>query len=445
MEHRKTLKGVEAILMQLGSDEARANAITSLVGKRKILTYLLENAIKTYEHNEDYQKAAEIAEKTGLVERAQQLYGKAIDCYEKAELHSYAAELAEKVGLPERAIENYIPIYEYDKAKEVAKKAGILEKAIDIFQKAKLPHAAANIAEGCGLIERAIEILKNDGQRGDAGEIAQRAGMTQEALSLYESSQDCRFLIKAIDLASREGMHERTTQLQYKAIDELIAESRRHIYKGSGKVNERYHEVMDIARDIAKKAGMVEQIIRTYVSEARDTCHTVDPLAHAARIAKKHGMILESERLYSEAIDAERQSLQNLGPRGHGDLADCGRQPSHIRALRDLALEAGMPQRAIEVCEEFGYYGYAAEVAVEKGMAERAVEIYEKNHDFHSAIRAAEKAGMIQRTNALYQNALGWYEKEGRYHYAIALAEKLGMKEKARSLRSLQKLTMEVQ
>src|SRR3989344_5717070 len=69
--HKKMF--LEAILNNLGSDEARQMAISKLVGKVDLPPHQIERAIQNYEAAGWFNAAADLALKIGQNERAEQL------------------------------------------------------------------------------------------------------------------------------------------------------------------------------------------------------------------------------------------------------------------------------------------------------------------------------------------------------------------------------------
>jgi len=87
---------LEKILNGLGSDEARAYAISKLVGKVDLPVSQVEKAVDIYEQAGDFYTAAKVAYEAGMMERA-------VEVYENAGKFDAAARVARKAGMTERA------------------------------------------------------------------------------------------------------------------------------------------------------------------------------------------------------------------------------------------------------------------------------------------------------------------------------------------------------
>ena len=99
----KNKVNLEDVLNQLGSDEARSQAISQLVGKVELSTPQIKRAVEVYEKAGRFRDAANVALKAGMTERANNLYVKAVEDYEKAGWFGDAANVALKAGMTERA------------------------------------------------------------------------------------------------------------------------------------------------------------------------------------------------------------------------------------------------------------------------------------------------------------------------------------------------------
>jgi len=99
----KTKINLEDILTKLGSNEARAIAISKLVEKDYLPISQIERAVEVYEKAGRFVHAADTALKAGMNERAVELYQRAVEVYEKAGRFGDAADTALKAGMNDRA------------------------------------------------------------------------------------------------------------------------------------------------------------------------------------------------------------------------------------------------------------------------------------------------------------------------------------------------------
>ena len=176
---------INDILGSLYSDEARAFVVLNLPDLKNVYEGSILRAIDSYEKREDFDEAADIAKKAGLLE-------KEIELYEKQEYFEHAADIAEKALGTERAIdilcraaclqntpagrERYLK-----DALERAKKAGLTAKIIEIYEKGKNFDKAADAAKEAGLVEKAMENYEKEGDYKEAAEVAEKAGLTERA------------------------------------------------------------------------------------------------------------------------------------------------------------------------------------------------------------------------------------------------------------------------
>jgi len=87
--------------------------------------------------------------------------------------------------------------------------------------------------------------------------------------------------------------------------------------------------------------------------------------------------------------------------------SDKARRQAISQLVRKVKLSPPQIEEAIEFYEQAGNFRVAADVALEAGMKERAVEVYEKAGRFEdaswfvAAAKAALKAGMTERAEQL--------------------------------------------
>ena len=114
---------------------------------------------------------------------------------------------------------------------------------------------------------------------------------------------------------------------------------------------------------------------------------------------------------------------------------------ARARAISKLIRKGDLPipkiSWVIEYYEKAGRFYDAADIALKAGMNERAVEDYEKAGRFDDAASVALEAGMKERAEQLYQRAVEVYEKAGRFDDAASVALKAGMNERAEQLKTL--------
>ena len=119
---------LEELLAQL-SDQARAKAISMLIGRRDISEEQIRRTIDFYVKAGWFDVAARVAKDAGMLERAQGLYERAVEDHEKAGRFHDAARVAVGAGMLERAVDVYVNAGQFGVAARFAEKAGMTERA----------------------------------------------------------------------------------------------------------------------------------------------------------------------------------------------------------------------------------------------------------------------------------------------------------------------------
>ncbi|HLC71858.1 MAG TPA: hypothetical protein VJI32_07640, partial [Candidatus Nanoarchaeia archaeon] len=154
-------------------------------GQSERFTTLLEQAIREYEQNGLYEKAARAAS-TGY------MHHKAADLFERASLFEEAARAARLAGndeqekrLLEQVITQSVADGSYHYAFFIADRAGMHERAIDaIVQNPAMGMFAGNYAHDVGENEKAFQIFRNLRAWSEAARSGWDAGMKEEVITM---------------------------------------------------------------------------------------------------------------------------------------------------------------------------------------------------------------------------------------------------------------------
>jgi len=155
---KPNVSSIDELIAQLRTEEGKARALARVVEKGVISSQnYTERAIQTCIRVDLVILAADLALKSGNIERA-------IEIYEQGKLPSKAVELAEKSGQLVRAAS----IYE---------NAGLTRKAADIFFNLRLPEEAIEVCVRGKDFFYAAELAKKIGDAERAQSFTQRASM----------------------------------------------------------------------------------------------------------------------------------------------------------------------------------------------------------------------------------------------------------------------------
>lgn len=278
--------------------DAAASLATKLMMPEKAEEFY-RRAVEEYSSKELYGSAAEVAEKKGMTEWAQALYEKALGskrailydwmksntntgsaldenemkAFEKVGRYEKAAEIAKRLDMQERAIEMFEKAGKWAEAGEIAeevafakkrpvKKTGnklealiekiktinssqikFLTKTIDNYEKAGWYDSAVAVAQRAGLTETAIQVYERAGRFHDAAAIAKKAGTVKRAMDVYEKAGDYS---SAANVAEKAGLLER--KAFYEALHWDIC-----FVKNEEKVNLSSHLATNLSEKIKKK------------------------------------------------------------------------------------------------------------------------------------------------------------------------------------------------
>jgi tetratricopeptide (TPR) repeat protein len=329
---KEQTEDIGQLLDQLATDEGKAELVADLAGEAYIPEKYVDSVINFFESNGMRTRAAKLAAKEGLTERAVKICKKGKNCCD-------IAGTAREAGLVEMAIKYYKKGKSYYGAAKVAEEAGMTERAIDLYLKSHTPFYAVGVAERAGMFKKAVEMCERLNCPEYGSEMAEKAGMHEKANELR---------IKAIETRRKSGRNILDTA--------KMAEK----WGFCGKAQELYAEAVDIqekkkdflgAAFAAEKAGMIDTAIECY-----ERCeHNLDT---AARFAKKHGRDDKARDFFFMFV------VYNGGILETDNIAR-------------LAMDLELFDEAIKIYERRGFFRDAAKCAEKAGLKEKA-ELYRK-------------------------------------------------------------------
>ncbi|MDP2908701.1 MAG: hypothetical protein Q8N77_02750 [Nanoarchaeota archaeon] len=383
-------KDLEKVLNHLTTTEGRAWAVYNLSGSGKIPQSFIDHAIGFYEKTGNPYHAFDIAIKTGMLKKAQEIALAEIKRYENKGEFSSAASLAEDARLLEKAVENYEKAHMLKEAANLAERMGMKEYAIGLYEKLGDFSAAARLAEENNMLEKAVEIYEKNSRYSKAGELAQKAGKKEKAKQMFliemESAEKAGNLNYAVIYAEKLGMEEKV----------------KHLCAALTEKEEKAGNIEAAAR-YAKKAGTEEKAKQLY-SIIIEKNRKKDPRL-AARYAKEAGMAEEAMQAYSKLIE---KAEKNKGFDYAISLAKEAEMSNKVKQLCLAAIEHYEKELTIETdyYKRLRLFEHIGEAAEEIGLADKAMGSYEKGGSFSRAAKLAKKLGQKKRT--ISYEKLGW-------------------------------------
>jgi len=199
---------IEELLTHLPTQEGKNNALVLLVetGTTTEPRYL-ERAIGIYETSNRFYDAAQLAGRTGDLERASRLYDSEIESLAGRKMLAEAVMLAHELGKTERVEELYPRLLEHGREKEVgrllhwkvfpairvARELGrdedvesLYREALADFKQHEDYRGAGRLAEEFGNLDDARFFYEKAGNQSAIARLDERLGRHAEAIAYYE-------------------------------------------------------------------------------------------------------------------------------------------------------------------------------------------------------------------------------------------------------------------